>query len=175
MHTCMAGNTDGASSDKTPSQTGLSATLFPPAFPKLSGTHSLSLPNVRPGKPSDRSENRLADDFYQELIMSDILHVTDANFKEAVLDNPLPVVLDFWAPWCGPCRMIAPRLEAAAQTFDGRAVIAKYNVDESNEIAGQFGVRGIPTLMVFKSGELVAQRSGACDQETLNTWIEAAL
>ena len=105
--------------------------------------------------------------------MSEILHVNDANFDELVAKSELPVFVDFWAPWCGPCRMLAPRLEQAAETFDGRAVVAKYNCDESSQLASDCNVRGIPTIIVFKNGQPVAQRTGACDQATLDQFFEA--
>ncbi len=106
--------------------------------------------------------------------MSEILHITDADF-DAVIAGDKTVFVDFWASWCGPCRMLAPRLEQAAQTFDGRAVIAKYDVDQSSGKAAQYGVRGIPTIIAFKNGEAVDQRTGACDQATLDAFIEKNL
>lgn len=99
--------------------------------------------------------------------MSEIIHVTDENFEEVVSQPNVTVLVDFWAPWCGPCRMLAPRLEQAAETFDGRVVIAKYNCDEASRFAGEYNVRGIPTV--------IGERTGLCDQETLNAFIEAHL
>ena len=107
--------------------------------------------------------------------MSEIIHVTDENFEEVVSQPNVTVLVDFWAPWCGPCRMLAPRLEQAAETFDGRVVIAKYNCDEASRFAGEYNVRGIPTVIVFKNGQHVGERTGLCDQETLNAFIEAHL
>lgn len=115
-----------------------------------------------------------ADVAFRSKTMS-IKHVNDANFKAEVLDSTLPTFVDFWASWCGPCRMLAPRLEAAAETFAGRAVIAKYDVDESTDVAGQNGIQSIPTILVYKNGEVVGRRSGACDQATLNQFIESYL
>lgn len=106
--------------------------------------------------------------------MSEILHITDADFDEVVAQDKT-VFVDFWATWCGPCRMLAPRLEEAAKLYDGRAVIAKYDVDESSGKAGEYGVRGIPTIIAFKNGEVIDQRTGACDQATLNAFIEKNL
>lgn len=107
--------------------------------------------------------------------MSEIIHVTDENFEEVVSQPNVTVLVDFWAPWCGPCRMLAPRLEQAAETFDGRVVIAKYNCDEASRFAGEYNVRGIPTVIAFKNGQYVGERTGLCDQETLNAFIEAHL
>ena len=114
--------------------------------------------------------------------MSEIIHITDSTFPEQVAASELPVFVDFWAPWCGPCRMISPiidelawRLEAAADKFDGRAVIAKYNVDETNELASEHNILGIPTILCFKKGVVVARRTGLCDQATLDAWIEENL
>ena len=107
--------------------------------------------------------------------MSEIIHVTDENFEEVVSQPNVTVLVDFWAPWCGPCRMLAPRLEQAAETFDGRVVIAKYNCDEARRVAGEYNVRGIPTVSAFPNGPHVGVRTGLCDQETLNAFIEAHL
>lgn len=107
--------------------------------------------------------------------MSEIIHITDSTFPEQVAASELPLFVDFWAPWCGPCRMLAPRLEAAADKFDGRAVIAKYNVDETNELASEHNILGIPTILCFKKGVVVARRTGLCDQATLDAWIEENL
>lgn len=105
-----------------------------------------------------------------------ILTATDANFQDTVKNvTDKPVFVDFWAPWCGPCRMLAPSLDAAAEQFNGRAVIAKYNVDETNELASEHNILGIPTILCFKKGVVVARRTGLCDQATLDAWIEENL
>ena len=88
-----------------------------------------------------------------------ILELTGANFK-ATVDGQTPVLVDFWAPWCGPCRAIAPILEEIAKEFEGKAVIGKVNVDNNPDIASQFGVRGIPTLILFKEGKIKEQIVG---------------
>lgn len=106
--------------------------------------------------------------------MSDfIITATDANFEETVKNvSDKPVFVDFWAPWCGPCRMLAPSLDAAAEQFNGRAVIAKYNVDENTQVATDNGIRGIPTILVYKNGKLVGQHTGAMSRSELIAFIE---
>ncbi len=107
--------------------------------------------------------------------MSDILNITDAQFQAEVLDSTLPVVVDFWAPWCGPCRMIAPTLEKLAGEFDGKVRFVKVNVDENQQYAAQFGVQGIPNLVIFRGGEKVQQIVGALPEPALREQIETAL
>lgn len=104
-----------------------------------------------------------------------ILTATDANFKETVSAADKPVFVDFWAPWCGPCRMLAPSLDAAAEQYNGRAVIAKYNVDENSQVATENNIRGIPTLLVYKNGEIVGQHTGAMGKSELMAFIEQYL
>jgi thioredoxin 1 len=101
--------------------------------------------------------------------------VTDASFKTDVLDSSLPVVVDFWAEWCGPCRMIAPALEEISKEMEGKVKIVKLNVDENPGTAGQFGVRSIPTLMLFKDGKLASQMVGAKPKGDLSRWISAGV
>lgn len=93
--------------------------------------------------------------------ISEPIHVTDAAFEQAVLKSPLPVVVDFWAPWCGPCRQVAPTLDKLAKEYAGKIIIAKVNTDENPQWAGQFQVQGIPTMLFIANGKLVHQQVGA--------------
>ncbi len=104
-----------------------------------------------------------------------IQDVTDTTFDAAVLKSAVPVVVDFWAPWCGPCRALAPSLEAIAGQLGGKAVIAKMNIDENPNAPTRYGVRSIPTLMIFKGGQLVSTKVGALPQGELQRWIEASV
>lgn len=104
-----------------------------------------------------------------------VLHTTDAAFDADVLQSEVPVLVDFWAPWCGPCRAIAPVLDQIAEEYAGKVKIVKMNVDENQNIPTQFGVRGIPTLMVFKGGERVATKVGALAKAQLGSFIDDAV
>lgn len=101
-----------------------------------------------------------------------IKHTTDATFDTDVLQSDTPVLLDFWAEWCGPCKMIAPILDEVAKSHDGKLKIVKINVDENSETPAKHGVRGIPTLMLFKSGQVVATQVGALSKSQLTTFID---
>jgi thioredoxin 1 len=104
-----------------------------------------------------------------------IKHVSDASFEGDVLLSELPVLVDYWAEWCGPCKMIAPILDEVATSYAGKLQIAKMNVDENREIPGKFGIRGIPTLMLFKSGQLAATKVGAMSKAQLTAFIDQQL
>ncbi|WP_395947521.1 thioredoxin [Caedibacter taeniospiralis] len=99
--------------------------------------------------------------------MSQCINITDSEFKSAVLDSIQPVLVDFWAPWCGPCKMIAPVLDQVAEHYGQKLKVVKINVDDNQEIPAKFGVRGIPTLMVFKDGENVETKVGAVQKSQL--------
>ena len=101
--------------------------------------------------------------------------VTDASFDQDVLKSTEPVVVDFWAEWCGPCRMIAPALEEISKEMAGKVKIVKMNVDENPGIAGQMGIRSIPTLMIFKGGQLAATKVGALSKAQLTAFIDASI
>jgi thioredoxin 1 len=101
--------------------------------------------------------------------------VSDADFDAEVLKADGPVVVDFWAEWCGPCKMIAPALEDIATELGAKVKIAKLNIDENPELAAQFGVRSIPTLMIFKGGEMASRQVGAAPKQKLQQWITAAV
>lgn len=96
------------------------------------------------------------------------------NFQAEVLDSAEPVVVDFWAEWCGPCKMIAPSLEELAVELQGKVKVAKLNIDENPELAAQFGVRSIPTLAMFKGGEVADIKVGAAPKTALSSWISSA-
>ena len=107
--------------------------------------------------------------------MSEVLHINDADFETVVVQSDIPVLVDFWAPWCGPCKMIAPILDEIAPEFGGKAKIVKINVDDNQLVAGQFGVRSIPTLLLFKNGQLVATQVGALPKNQLAAFINQHL
>jgi len=104
-----------------------------------------------------------------------IKHVSDASFDQDVLKAERPVLVDYWAEWCGPCKMIAPILDEVARDYDGRLQVAKLNVDENGGTAAKFGVRGIPTLMLFKNGAVVATKVGALSKSQLTLFLDSHL
>jgi len=101
--------------------------------------------------------------------------VTDASFSDDVLESGDVVLIDFWAEWCGPCKQIAPALDEIAKDYEGKLTVAKVNIDENPETPGRYGVRGIPTLMIFSGGEHIATRVGAAPKSQLAAWVEEVL
>lgn len=104
-----------------------------------------------------------------------IKHVSDSSFEADVLKSDKPVLVDFWAEWCGPCKAIAPALDELAGTYNGKLQIAKVNVDDNRTIPAKYGIRGIPTLMVFKDGQLLATKVGALSKAQLAQFIDQQL
>ncbi len=106
--------------------------------------------------------------------MSKTLEITDANFQD-IINSDKPVLVDFWAEWCGPCKMIGPVVEELAGDYEGKAVIGKVNVDENPGVSAKFGIRSIPTLLVFKNGEIVDKQVGAVPKGVLSQKLDAQL
>ena len=113
--------------------------------------------------------------YMENPVSENILTLSDAAFDEQVLKAEGPVLVDYWAEWCGPCKMIAPILEQVAKEYDGRLTVAKLNIDDNPATPQKYGVRGIPTLMLFKNGEVDATKVGAQSKSQLTAWIDASL
>jgi thioredoxin 1 len=106
---------------------------------------------------------------------SEVIHTSDAGFENEVLNSEVPVLVDFWADWCGPCKMIAPILEEVARSREGKVRVAKLNVDDNSATAAKFNIRSIPTLLLFKKGALIAQKVGAVSQSHLLAFLDGHL
>lgn len=110
-----------------------------------------------------------------EIMSNNIVNITDISFEQAVLNNKLPVLVDFWAEWCGPCKAIAPILEEIAQEYNGKLNVLKINIDQNPATAPKYQIRGIPTLLLFKNGQMVAKQVGAVSKMQLKTFIDGNL
>ncbi len=102
-------------------------------------------------------------------------HVTDGSFENDVIESSKPVVVDFWAEWCGPCKQISPALEEIAEEMSGEVTVAKINIDENPQVPGKYGVRGIPTLMIFQDGQVTATKVGAVPKSQIADWIKSSI
>ena len=105
--------------------------------------------------------------------MSAVVYATDATFEADTLKSEIPVLVDFWAEWCGPCRMLSPILDDIAKQYAGKLKVVKVNVDENNVISAQYGVRGIPTLLLFKNGQVIGTKVGNLPKSQLTTFIDS--
>lgn len=106
---------------------------------------------------------------------SDIVYVTDDSFEQEVLQSEIPVLVDYWAEWCGPCKMIAPILDEIVGEYAGKLKVAKLNIDENSSTPPKYGIRGIPTLMIFKDGDVEATKVGALSKSQLTAFIDSSL
>jgi thioredoxin 1 len=103
------------------------------------------------------------------------IEVTDGNFEEVVINSEMPVLVDFWAEWCGPCRMVGPLVKEIGQEYEGRAKVAKLDVDSNPEVSAKFGIRNIPTILYFKNGKIVDKQVGAVPKNVISSKLEAIL
>ena len=141
-----------------------------PAIPVNGGLVSVTMPRLYTYTGPNLIKNK------ESAMASELIkHVSDASFEADVLKTGTPVLVDYWAEWCGPCKMIAPILDEVAGTYQGKLQIAKMNVDENREIPAKFGIRGIPTLMLFKDGQLAATKVGAMSKAQLTAFIDQQL
>lgn len=107
--------------------------------------------------------------------MSNVIYATDESFETETINSDIPVLVDFWAEWCGPCRSLSPILDDISSDYAGRVKVVKVNVDESNATAAKYGVRGIPTLLLFKNGEIVGTKVGSLPKSQLTTFIDSSI
>jgi thioredoxin 1 len=125
------------------------------------------------GKPEAMAHRQSPRVFDEDMMSDHIQHVTDDSFDPEVLQSQLPVLVDYWAEWCGPCKMVAPILEEVAKDYSGRLKVAKLDIDNNDKMAARFGVRGIPTLMLFKNGAVTAQKVGALSKSQLTAFLDS--
>lgn len=118
--------------------------------------------------------SQLNDEIGEDL-MNEPIHVTDTAFQKSVLESSVPVIVDFWAPWCGPCKMVAPALEKIAKDYDGKVVVAKVNTDENQEWATRYGVQGIPTMLFIADGKVIHRQVGAVPEGMLRETVDQFL
>ena len=128
-----------------------------------------------PAPLNSPKETNMASELTQQASVASIKHVTDASFEADVLQSVQPVLVDYWAEWCGPCKMIAPILDEVSTTYAGKLQVTKMNVDENRDIPAKFGIRGIPTLMMFKGGVLAATKVGAMSKAQMTAFIDQQL
>jgi len=112
---------------------------------------------------------------FGEKMINEPVHVTDQTFEKTVLQSPIPVIVDFWAPWCGPCRMIGPVLEKIAKEYEGKLLVAKVNTDESSEYAMKYGVQGIPTMLFIFGGKVIHRQVGALPEPNIRAVVSQFL
>jgi len=108
-------------------------------------------------------------------MINEPIHVTDVEFEEMVINSEVPVIVDFWAPWCGPCKMVAPLLDKIASEFEGKLIVAKVNTDENFEWATKYGIQGIPTMLFLKDGQVVKLQVGAVPENSLREMVDELL
>ena len=135
--------------------------------------HLLLSGNARPDVGPESGRQFIP--IHENTMSDNIKNVSDAAFEADVLKSSKPVLVDYWAAWCGPCKMIAPILEEVAKEYGDRITIAKLNVDENPETAAKFGIRGIPTLMLFKDGQVAQTKVGALSKSQLTAFLDAAI
>ena len=131
--------------------------------------HCLSVNNI-PSKDSYKKAN--CGKCKNSLLDTSPIDLTTTNFDDIIVNSDLPIIVDFWAPWCGPCKMLAPVLDEISDEFDGKVTIAKVNIDDNPASPGKYGVRGIPTMLLFKNGELKSTKVGATTKSNIVSWIK---